>query len=246
MAVDWRLRRREGEETETILLVFVPAQIELHVDLGPDGNLGHRLEDWLEDGAKGANVAKEIEEGELRVRKAHSALVEALERLLRDGLEHLASIEEQEFAALLRLLKADKRTQAVGALESGLIVHAHEELGARRLVDSLVHGALLRDDRARADRGKRVLARRELQELIEALEAVLGLHHLEAPEPDGSALSKLREDGLAVLDEVGLLVPVCNGRVYLVRERALWRAERCEIDALRVPTGERTLWDLID
>ena len=36
------------------------------------------------------------------------------------------------------LLEADEGAQPVGPLEGGLVVHAHEELGARRLVDSLI------------------------------------------------------------------------------------------------------------
>mmetsp|Transcript_3692 Transcript_3692/g.7900 ORF Transcript_3692/g.7900 Transcript_3692/m.7900 type:complete len:216 (-) Transcript_3692:737-1384(-) len=65
--VDRGLRRREGKQAQAVLLVLVPAQLKLHVDLRANRQLGDALKDWLQHWLEGTGIAQKIEERELGI-----------------------------------------------------------------------------------------------------------------------------------------------------------------------------------
>eukprot|EP00962_Isochrysis_galbana_P043791 scaffold16778_cov129-Isochrysis_galbana.AAC.1 len=69
---------------------------------------------------------------------------------------------------------------------------------------------------------------------------------LEALEPNRAALRELRQDRLAIGDEVGLLVAGGHGRGHLVRQRARRCGHRRQVNVVRIPPGDGALWDLVD
>mmetsp|Transcript_31575 Transcript_31575/g.74549 ORF Transcript_31575/g.74549 Transcript_31575/m.74549 type:complete len:333 (-) Transcript_31575:221-1219(-) len=243
--VDRRLLGRESHEPQPVLLVLIPAQLELHVDLLADGRLRQDLDDTLERLLERlerlGQAAQEVEEGQLRVGEAHAPLVQPAKHVRVEVLDHLDAVEQQELAARLGLLEADEGAQPVRTHVGRLGVHAHEELSARRLVDGLVHCILRVHDGARAHAGEWVLARLEVQLGVEVAEAVLLLHRLEAADPQRARRGQPRQQLVFVCPEVLELTHALGNVGFLnqVGERAVHgrrrRHCRLQVDAVGVP-----------
>jgi len=176
---------------------------------------------------------------------AHATLVQTRAHIGVHVREGLLAVKKEELPTGVGGLEADERTQPVSTLECRLIVHADKKLGTRRLVDRLVHRPLLADDRTCADARKRILAGIQAQKRVELLKALLALHELKATEPQSATLLQLRKKRVALRRDPVLLAH--RGiSMHLDRHRALHCTQLREIDALRIPPGERTFGYLVD
>ena len=108
-------------------------------------------------------------------------------------------------ASHLSGLEADKGGASDSALADHLVVHAYIELGARRLVDRLVDGALSADDGAAGNRVEGVQTSLHTQCLSHTLEPLRRFAKLEATHYHSAVLLQISENLLLVFAEVVLL-----------------------------------------